>query len=415
MAQRIGGQTGRWGVARPVVVYAQPSEPGAPTTLRAPALNPPLPTPDAPVGPYGPGGPRRPTRGPKPAPTTGRFWRFVRRTLAVALVLALLAAVALGYIIRRLSATVTSYPGAHFNQGRNAVWLEHEWAGQPHTSAEYDQLAAQLQREQIAYVYAHVGPLDSNGTIPNSLAPNAQTFAAAMHARLPQLRVLAWIGQLEAASGQPADQVVNLASASVRTQIAQTSARFVAEGFNGVHYDIEPIRNNDPDFISLLTETRAALPAGAMISISGEKWAPSARVAALFYHEGRAGAWWTSYFYAAVAAHVDQIAVMTYDSGMPTAGAYQLFVKEETSHVLDAALAAKHPPQVLIGAPTYTGDSLWFHASAENMSSALAGVTAGLNSDTQTQPFVGVAIYRYAVTTDADWSTYDQLWLGQRS
>jgi dihydroxyacetone kinase len=100
---------------------------------------------------------------------------------------------------------------------------------------------------------------------------------------------------------------------------------------------------------------------------------------------------------------------------MPTAAAYQLFVKQETSHVLDAALAAKHPPQVLIGAPTYTGDSLWFHASAENMQSALAGVTAGLNSDTQTRPFVGVAIYRYAVTTDADWATYDRMWLGQQS
>jgi len=409
MAQDIGGRSERRTGVRPALAYAQPNEANA-------SSHPDTPTLGSPTW-VAPGAPKRPKRAKPVRPTTraGRVWRWARRALLVAIILALLTAVGLGYSVWRLSATVTNYPGAHFNQGRNAVWLEHEWAGQTHTSAEYDQLAAQLRREQITYVYAHVGPLDSDGTIPDSIAPNAQTFVAAMGARLPQLRVLAWIGQLEAASGQPADQVVNLADSHVRTHIAQTAERFVAMGYSGVHYDIEPIRNNDPDFISLLTETRAALPAGAMISISGEKWAPSARVAALFYHEGRAGAWWTSYFYAAVAAHVDQIAVMTYDSGMPTAGAYQLFVKEETSHVLDAALAARHPPQVLIGAPTYTGDSVWFHSSAENMRSALAGVTAGLNSDTHAQPFVGVAIYRYGVTTPADWTTYDQLWLGQRS
>ncbi len=408
MAQRIGGQSGRWGRARPTLAYAQPNDSDAPTLPagRATVAPPTWPKPDAPA---------KRTKGAQPSKTSGRFWRFARRALAVLLVLALLAAIGLGYVVWRLSQTATNYPGSHFNQGRNAVWLEHEWAGQPHTGAEYDQLAAQLRREQIAYVYAHVGPLDSSGAIPASVAPNAQPFVAAMHARLPNLRVLAWIGQLEAASGQPADQVVDLADSQVRAQIVRTAVHFVAMGYDGVHYDIEPIRNNDPDFISLLTETRAALPAGAMISVSGEKWAPSARVAALFYHAGRAGAWWTSYFYADVAAHVDQIAVMTYDSGMPTAGAYQLFVKEETSHVLDAALAAKYPPQVLIGAPTYTGDSLWFHASAENMQSALAGVTAGLNSDTQPQPFVGVAIYRYGVTTDADWATYNRMWLGQKS
>ena len=74
----------------------------------------------------------------------------------------------------------------------------------------------------------------------------------------------------------------------------------------------------------------------------------------------------------------------------------------------------QHSPrrQVLIGLPTYSGDSLWFHSSAENMRTGLQGVVAGLNSNRDTSAFTGVAIYRFASTGNTDWTTYDKLWLG---
>ncbi|MBF6592369.1 MAG: hypothetical protein IVW57_17805, partial [Ktedonobacterales bacterium] len=113
--------------------------------------------------------------------------------VARAVLVALLALTALlAFTGWRLNATVTSYSGAHFNQGRNATWLEHTWAGDPHTTAEYDQLASQLTRERMGYVFVHVGPLSSDGTIAPDLARNAAAFTAAMHQRLPSLRILAW-------------------------------------------------------------------------------------------------------------------------------------------------------------------------------------------------------------------------------
>ncbi len=352
---------------------------------------------------------------PLPAPPRrhARRWAIAQATLCVLLAITLLASVGSAYAYHRLTATLTSYPSAHFNRGQNAVWLEHTWAGDEHTAAEYDALAAQLRREQITYVFAHVGPLNSDGTIPNDRAAWAATLTEALHTRLPGVKVLAWIGQLEAASGEPADEVVNLADSTIRLSIAATATRFVATNhFDGVHYDIEPITNNNAHFLDLLIETRAMLPAGAILSVSAQKWSPNAHLADLLYQAGHTGQW-TSYYMAAVAAHVDQMAVMTYDSGMPTAAAYQIFVQQETKHILAAISTAKHPPQLLIGVPTYGGDSLFFHASAENMTSALAGVTAGLNSVGDTAPFVGVAIYRLAVTSDADWQVYDRVWLGQ--
>ncbi len=342
--------------------------------------------------------------------------RPLRVAFSLLLALALVVGLGSGYLDHRLTVTRTSFPASHFNHGQNAVWLEHTWAGDYHTAAEYDALAAQLRAEQITYVFAHVGPLSSDGTSAPNLAELAPLMASELHARLPGLKILAWVGQLEAASGGPADEVVNLANASTRLTIAATAAHLVkAEGFDGIHYDIEPISNNNAHFLDLLIETRTVLPHGAILSVSAQKWAPNAHIADLLYRSGHAGQWWTTYYMAAVAAHVDQLVVMTYDTGMPTAALYQIFVQQETKHILDAVNAAHQPPQLLIGVPTYSGDSAWFHSSAENMTSALAGVAAGLNSASDPAPFTGVAIYRLAVTSAADWRVYDRVWLGQKS
>jgi hypothetical protein len=339
-----------------------------------------------------------------------RLWLAARILLGIVLILVAAAAFALW----RLGATVTNYAGPHFNVGQNGVWLEHTWAGDAHTDADYDALADRLEAEQIHFVYAHVGPLNSDGTIPADRAPYAADLVAALHSRIPGLRVLAWIGQVEAAGGFPPDESVDLGNSTVRAQIAQTAQHFVADlGYDGVHYDIEPIVNNNPRFLDLLDETREALPAGAILSITAQKWAPSARIADWLRSNGKADAWWTTYYYAAVAAHCDQMVSIIYDTAMPTSGLYQLFVKQETQHILEAARSAPNPPQVLIGVPTYSGNSFWFHETAENMRTSLTGVIEGLNSDHNTSGFTGVAIYRYGTTSDASWKTYDGLWLGK--
>jgi hypothetical protein len=351
----------------------------------------------------------------KPAKhTRSRRTRVLRGVALALLAMVIILSISAGALIWSWSRTATDYPAAHFNSGLNAVWLEHSWSGSPHTNAEYDHLAAELKARQITFVYAHVGPLDSNGTIPDDRAPYAQRFAAAMRERLPDLRVLAWIGQLEAASGDAPEDVVQLDNSSVRTHIALTAARFVkVYGFAGVHYDIEPIVNNDARFLDLLDETRQALPASAMISVAGQKWAPNATIAVWAHQAGRAGAWWTSYYYSRVAAFADQIAVMTYNTAMPVPQAYSLVVKQQTQNILAAVRSVARPPQVLIGIPTYPGNDRWYHDSAENMASGLAGVVAGLNSDTESSPFAGVAIYRFALTSDASWNTYNTVWLGE--
>lgn len=352
---------------------------------------------------------------PIPRKAAGAWSRYSRlRRLGIIMLVVLVVLVSIsGFTLWRLNATVTDYPGSHFNQGKNAVWLEHTWAGDFHSNADFDALADRLEREQIRYVYAHVGPMESDGSIPERRAQAATLLTDQLHARLPNLKVLAWIGQLETASGEAENSTVNLENSQVRAGIVQTAVHFARDkGFDGIHYDIEPITNNNNHFLDLLLETRAALPAGSILSISAQKWAPNAHIADWAHGLGKANAWWTSYYFSRVAEYVDQLVVMAYNTAMPTASLYSLTIKQETANILDAVRTAHHVPEVLIGIPSYSGDDAWFRDSAENVSSALQGVVSGLNSNRNTTPFAGVAVYRLATTDETEWKTYERLWLG---
>jgi Glycosyl hydrolases family 18 len=342
-----------------------------------------------------------------PIRKTRWYWRLLR-TAAIALTL---LTTLVGVLWWRLNATTTNFSGAHFNQHSNAIWAQHEWVGESHTPQEYDELAALLKREQITYLFPHVGPLNGDGTIPLDLYPNAATFVSEMKARLPDLKILAWMGQEEEDGGGPLD----MSNSQTRGNIVSEARLFTQVlGFDGIHYDIEPVHNLNPHFIDLLDETRAAIGSSKMISISAPKWAPAARVIPFVQAiAGRGSAWWTTYYFLIVSSHVDQVVVMMYNTALPAANLYEALTKEETEHILDANNRAAHPAQVLIGIPTYHDNGPGFHDTAENMLSGLNGVTAGLNSGEDTSHFGGVAIYPLWLTTQSDWQTYNRLWLGE--
>ncbi len=335
------------------------------------------------------------------------YWRLLR---AAGIALALVVALA-GILWWQLNATRTNHSGAYFNRHSNAVWAQHQWVGELHTTQEYDNLANLLKREQIGYLFPHVGPLNGDGTIPVDLYPNAATFVREMKARLPDLNILAWMGQVEKDGGGPLD----ISNAQTRANITAETLLFTRDlGFDGIHYDIEPVHNLDPDFIDLLDETRATIGPDNILSISAPKWAPAARVIPFVQAaSGRLSAWWTTYYFLTVSSHIDQLVIMMYNTALPTASLYETFVKQETAHILDANNLARHPAQVLIGIPTYHDNGPGFHDTAENMLSGLRGVTAGLNSSEDTSHFGGVAIYPLWLTTQSDWQTYNRLWLGE--
>jgi hypothetical protein len=290
----------------------------------------------------------------------------------------------------------------------NALWARHQWAGQAHTEAEYAALAGTLARNRITDVFFHVGPLDGDGRIPASRYAHARELLSAMRRLAPSVRAQAYVGQEERAGGGPLD----LGDAATRTRILDTDRALLAAGFAGIHYDIEPIYPGDRDFLDLLARTHELTRArGRVLSAALEQphfadWEEPV-LSALLPH-GTYPPRPTAAYLRAVAARVDQVAIMTYDTAAPTqalAGRDFAFQTERVLSLIGDRVT------VFMGVPTYRPATPW----AEDLPTALRGVRQGIDKlgHRPGRPY-GVAVYADWTTDDREWATFRRDWNGVR-
>ncbi len=288
--------------------------------------------------------------------------------------------------------------------GSNAVWLAHKWVGALQLPSAYRDLAAHLIRHKITDGFFHVGPLRADGTIDPARHPAAGRLVKEMRRHAPALRVQAWIGQIEKRGGGPLD----LAEPAVRQAVVTTARHFLDLGFGGIHYNIEPSSGN-PHLLALLDETRRVTrDRGALLSMATDEIEPLPGLAWLTQTAGTHAGFWTAAYHRAVSGRVDQIAVMMYDTGLPTDWLYGSLVAWETRKIL--ALTPERVT-VFMGVPTYEENRLSFRPGAENMRSGLRGIRNGLASDSAPHPH-GVAVYANWTTDAAEWRRYRRDWLG---
>jgi hypothetical protein len=293
------------------------------------------------------------------------------------------------------------------SRGVNALWGGHTWVGDPHTDDEYRDFAALLRRNQISDLFLHAGPFESDGSVPEGLIQQAPVFLAAIEAYAPEVRVQAYLGQIEDQGGG----VLDLDDPVVRAGILETDEQFLDLGFEGIHYDIEPIYPGDESFLDLLERTRTLTePRGAVLSVALEQVEPlpgAQRAISLL---------WPAYndptedYLREVAARVDQVAIMTYDSGMPTDWLFGSYVALQTKRIVETI---GDEVTVFMGVPTYPdGGSLRFHSRAEHIESGVRGIRKGLDGvdDERTQD-VGIAIFAEWTTTADEWNAYYDAWV----
>ncbi|MCL5999298.1 MAG: glycosyl hydrolase family 18 protein [Chloroflexi bacterium] len=221
--------------------------------------------------------------------------------------------------------------------------------------------------------------------------------------------MLAWIGLPLRWPGNASG--VDLADGAVRQAISAFCARLVHEmGFDGVHLDPEPVADGDSHLLDLLSETRRSIGAQPMLSIATPhiwplfpdvSWPLVGRVM------------WLGDYYRQVAARVDQIALMTYDSALPLDSLYRGWTRFQVI-ALSSALA-KTSAEVLIGIPTSEEQTATHLPGAENMTSGLLGLLDSLN-DAASHPeaITGTAIYPYWETDEREWAVYRAEWLGEK-
>ncbi|MEV4254403.1 hypothetical protein AB0J52_14730 [Spirillospora sp. NPDC049652] len=293
--------------------------------------------------------------------------------------------------------------------GTNALWARHQWVGEAHSDAEYRAFARLLRDNRITDVYFHAGPFEADGTVPPDKYRNASALLKAMKAYAPDVRAQAYLGQIRKVEGQG---VIEIGDARVQERILRTDAAMLDAGFAGIHYDFEPIYPDDTAFLRLLDRTRDLVRSrGRLLSVALEQPPLSDALQPVFkalaprtgtaHYPPRP----TEEYLRAVADRADQVAIMAYDTAMPTQALAGWHFAHHTERVLRLI---GDRTTVFIGVPTYRPVAHW----AENLEVALRGVRRGI-ADLPRQPRrpYGVGVYADWTTSPADWARYRANWL----
>lgn len=285
-----------------------------------------------------------------------------------------------------------------FNHDRNGLWLGHRWFDGRAGRRDVRTLAMQVRESGIQDLYVHVGPLDATGDIPHWDPAVWRATLQSIRELMPGVQVYAWLGGVTTDSYGVAPDTVDLSSVPVRRAMVATARHLVEAGdFDGIHYDLELVPNDNPGFLYLLEATRRTLPRRLSVAapIIHPPFIPVNNL-------------WTRDYFRTVAEHCDQIAVMAYDTMMPTETLYKRMLAWQVKAACDSA--AGTGCQLIFGVPTYKEKTAAHNPRAEHLTSALDGIAWGVQQAAFPQVFQGVAVYAEWTTQPVEWHELAQRW-----
>ncbi|MFF4041508.1 hypothetical protein [Streptomyces sp. NPDC001816] len=334
-----------------------------------------------------------------------------RRRRRIVIIVATALTLLLLPVLTAETALRLNYTGdpAHGTQTRNrdALWLGHAWVDGRKTDKDVKALAHRLRGTGIRDLYVHSGPLEHDGTLPKSEYPKARWLIKAVHRELPGIRVQAWLG--DKLAGETPDGL-HLERAATRTAVVASTRRILAAGYEGAHFDLEPLHSGDSDYLSLLDDLRALTHAHhALLSVAAHQIDPLPAFHSFAGLTTGHPKWWSQAYFGQVARRVDQIAVMSYDTAQPLQSLYGGYVAQQTSLALEVA---PDTTDLLMGLPFYHTDKMGHWAAAETVPAAVRGVRLGLSRTDADRARFGVALYVDFAATEADWRAYRKDWVG---
>ncbi|MCX5131107.1 glycosyl hydrolase family 18 protein [Streptomyces sp. NBC_01281] len=340
-----------------------------------------------------------------------RVWRHPRlrtpRRIALGLVLLLLLPLLAAGIVLRVNYAGDPAAGTQ-TRNRDALWLGHAWVDGRKSDADLDALAERLRGTGIRDLYVHAGPLEHDGSLPATAYPSAGRLIAAVHERLPHVRVQAWLGD-ELATETP--DGMRLQRAGTRDAVVRSAGRILDAGFDGVHFDLEPLHSGDAHYLALLDRLHALTRARhVQLSVASHQIDPlpglHSAAGTLTGHPK----WWSQAYFGQVARRVDQIAVMSYDTAMPIQSLYGGYVAQQTALALEVTPTST---DLLMGLPFFHENKMGHSAYAETVAAAVRGTRLGLSRTDRTREHFGVALYVDFAATETDWTAYREDWVGK--
>jgi len=291
-------------------------------------------------------------------------------------------------------------PGSFFNKGNNAVWIAHEWVGTDKSDQDIQKLVETLKANQIGTVFVHSGPFKEDGSIDPETYKYSINFLEKARKFDDKIKYQAWLGQLR--------KKIDLSDENVRHNIAKQSMILTTMvGFDGIHFDIEPVWDGDEHFIKTLEESRETMLPDKKISVALSEFVPKSFIW-LTQKLHKFENYNTEVNYKNVAKYADQIVVMVYDTKFKSVEHYMWFVKEEVIRVTSLF----DDKDVFIAIPAYEKGNAEFDPKVENVESGLRGIISGLNNSRSSEEnFAGVAIYPHWEMNTEKWEIYKNLWL----
>ncbi|MCX4094189.1 hypothetical protein [Nocardia sp. alder85J] len=344
----------------------------------------------------------------RPLVAMRRRWRGWSRWRRVSISAVLVVGLALLFPLTALLTLWTADAGRPAaearTRGHDAFWLGHAWVDGRKTEADVAALGQRLSGSGITDLYVHTGPLSDDGSLDPQLAPLAAWFVATAHRLLPGVRVQSWLGDFVA----PEHDALHLADPVVRDRLLDSVTHVLDLGFDGVHYDLEPVRSGSPDYLTLLDRTRAlTTDRHAQLSVSAPQIDPLPGLHRLGVALSGHGKFWAQSYFAQVARRVDQIAVMSYDTWMPTESLYGGYLAEQTKLALQVTPAQT---LLLMGVPVFWVDDYGHHGDAETVAGAVRGARLGLSRTAPQRQSFGVALYVDFTATPGDLAAYRSDW-----
>lgn len=295
----------------------------------------------------------------------------------------------------------------------NALWLGPEWTYQEHEPRDIRLLVDRLRENEIGTVYARVSWLQGDATWHGAENfARVKAFAALLKEAWPELALHGWIGlpvQMDA-DGYRLDEP------GLQQGVAEFGSRVVRDlGFDGVFLNVEPVWDGDVHFVELLRKVRLRLGDSVPVSVAvPPDWSPldaDIPVPDLI----RPGTVWSRSYKQNVALLSDQMAIMSYNSGLTAAADYEAWLAWQVTTFSEAVSALGQGTTLMIGVPTYDARLPAHDPEVENVVTALNGLRAGLMAAGPAADWVqGAAIFAEWTTDAAEWEQFQLLAVEQR-
>ncbi|MEU6255485.1 hypothetical protein [Streptomyces sp. NPDC047043] len=332
-------------------------------------------------------------------------WRRRLKRTALTLVLALLLPTLAAEIALRVNYTGDPAEGT-YTRTKDAIWLGHAWLDGRKTTTDVTALADRLETTGIRDLYVHAGPLEHDGTLPESAYPKARWLITTLHRRAPRLRVQAWLGDVLATESPTG---MRLDRPATRAAVVASTRQILAAGFEGAHFDLEPLHSGDRDYLTLLDSLRSVTRAhNAQLSVAAHQIDPLPGFHSFWGTVAGHPKWWSQRFFGQVARRVDQIAVMSYDTMQPLQSLYGGYVAQQTSLALEVT---PESTDLLMGLPFYHENRFGHWNHAETVPAAVRGVRLGLSRTDADRANFGVALYVDFAAKETDWKAYEKDWV----